>query len=59
MNEVLPILMERDDLSRHEALEVMREAREAMLEALDEGLDPEEVFADITGLEPDYIWSVL
>ena len=43
----------------NEALEVMREAREAMLEALDEGLDPEEVFADITGLEPDYIWSVL
>ena len=52
MNEVLTILMERDGLSRHEALEVMREA-------LDEGLDPEEVFADITGLEPDYIWSVL
>lgn len=59
MNEVLTILMERDGLSRHEALEVMREARAAMLEALDVGIDPEEVFADITGLEPDYIWSVL
>lgn len=31
MNEVLTILMERDGLSRHEALEVMREARAAML----------------------------
>ena len=59
MNEILYIRMERDGLSRHEALEVMREAREAMLEALDMGLDPEEVFSDITGLEPDYIWSVL
>ena len=59
MNEVLTILMERDGLSRHEALEERSDAREAMREALGGGLDTEEVFADITGLEPDYIWSVL
>ena len=59
MNELLTILMLRDGLSREEALETIRDAREAVMEALENGDDPEEIFADIMGLEPDYIIGII
>ncbi|EFL85802.1 hypothetical protein HMPREF0326_01505 [Desulfovibrio sp. 3_1_syn3] len=59
MNELLTILMRRDGLSREEALETIRDAREAVMEALENGDDPEEIFADIMGLEPDYIIGII
>ncbi len=59
MRELLTILMRRDGLTREEAIEILREAHEAVLEAIDNGEDPEEVFMDITGLEPDYIMDII
>lgn len=59
MRELLTILMRRDGLTREEALETLRDAREAVLEAIQNGDDPEDVFMDITGLEPDYIMNII
>ena len=59
MRELLTILMRRDGLTREEALETLRDAREAVLEAIQNGDDPEDAFMDITGLEPDYIMNII
>ena len=59
MLELLTILMRRDGLTREEALENLCNAREAVLEAIENGDDPEDVFMNITGLEPDYIVGII
>ena len=59
MRELLTILMRRDGLTREEAFETLRDAREAVLEAIQNGDDPEDAFMDITGLEPDYIMNII
>ena len=59
MRELLTILMRRDGLTREEALETLRDARGAVLEAIQNGDDPEDAFMDITGLEPDYIMNII
>jgi len=59
METLLDILMQRDGLSEEEALELIEEVREACLEAIDQGEDPEEVFIDMLGLEPDYLYDIL
>ncbi|MDE7064114.1 MAG: hypothetical protein K2O70_01410 [Desulfovibrionaceae bacterium] len=59
MRELLTILMHRDGLTREEALETVRDARAAVLEAIENGDDPEDAFMDITGLEPDYIMDII
>jgi len=59
METVLDILMQRDGLSEEEALELIEEVKEACLEAIDQGEDPEEVFIDMLGLEPDYLYDIL
>lgn len=56
-NEVVRILMERDDLTREEAEERVDEVREMLSEA-----DPweiEDILADELGLEMDYIFDIL
>lgn len=52
--ELLQILMERDNLTKTEALEQIRDMKQAVAE----GDDPEEVLYDI-GLEPDFILDIL
>lgn len=47
-------LIERDELSRTEAREALREARLRIVQ----GDDPEEVLEDY-GLEPDYVMDLL
>jgi len=59
METLLDILMQRDGLSEEEALELIEEVKEACLEAIDQGEDPEEVFIDMLGLEPDYLYDIL
>ena len=59
MKRVVGILMRRDGISREEATEQVHECREAMMEAIENGDDPEEIFMDFIGLEPDYIQEVL
>lgn len=55
MKEIINILMERDGLSLKEAKLLILETRNMILSALENGDDPEEVLADMLGLEPDYI----
>ena len=60
MKDLKRTLMERDDLSSREADELIEEVREAMMESIESGEgDAEEIFTDMTGLEPDYIFDVL
>ena len=53
--------MERDDLTSEEADEIISEGKSEIYEMLEEGdiCDIEDVFADIFGLEPDYIFDIL
>jgi len=59
MQNVISILMQRDGLTHEDARDLVREARAAILEASHEGGDPEEVWTDMTGLEPDYILDII
>lgn len=51
---LLKILMQRDNLSKAEALEQISDMQQAVLE----GENPEELLYDI-GLEPDYVFDIL
>ncbi len=55
---IVKLLMEREDISREEANEMLWDARGEVLDALD-GEDAEEIFTDITGLEPEYMSCIL
>jgi len=59
MKPLKQTLMERDLLTSDEADDLIKETRELMLEAIEIGEDAEEVFSDMTGLEPDYIMEIL
>lgn len=60
LRKVVNIIMERDNLSFDDAKEDVLECRRAMLEALDSGEDdPEEILAELLGLEPDYIFDLI
>lgn len=59
MNELVKILMERDGLTERQAISLLQEAKTAILEAIAEGDDPQEVWDDYVGLEPDYIPCLL
>ena len=52
--QLLTILMRRDNLSKAEALDLISEMQQAVLN----GENPEELLYDI-GLEPDYIFDIL
>lgn len=54
-NRLVQILMERDDMGRDEAEDLLRDARAAV----GEGEDPEEILQDYFGLEPDYVFDLL
>lgn len=56
-NPIIKILMERDDCTFEEALELFTEARAAFDN--EEYEDPEDVLQDMLGLEPDYIFDLL
>ena len=54
MNEIVRILMRRDEMTEEEAKEVVAEARLLIAD----GENPEEVLYDL-GLEPDYIFDLI
>lgn len=56
---LMQTLMRRDGLTEGEAREAISEARAAALDAIECGEDPEEVFMDCIGLEPDYIFDIM
>lgn len=57
-NKVVKILMERDDIDRETAEEMVRETRDELL-SLDNPLDADMVMATNLELEPDYIFDIL
>jgi hypothetical protein len=55
MDSLLNTIMKRDELTREDALALIDEAKQAVVD----GEDPEEVLLDHFGLEPDYIFDLL
>ena len=55
-NKVIEVLMERDGLTREEAIERVDEVRELIFE--DPGV-AEDILADELGLELDYIFDII
>lgn len=54
MNQIVKILMDRDEMSEKEAQEELMWAQQRV----HEGEDPEEVLLDLH-LEPDYIFDII
>ena len=54
MNEIVKVLMNRDEMTEEEAKELVAECRER----ISDGENPEEVLYDL-GLEPDYIFNLI
>lgn len=61
MNEIIRILMERDNLTYEEAKEMYEDTKSELMDAIDgtSGLDPEEVLMSELGLEMDYIFDLI
>ena len=56
-NNVVQILMDRDEMTRAEAQDRIDEVREMISEA--DPWDAEEILADELGLEIDYIFDII
>ncbi|SHI61131.1 hypothetical protein SAMN02745671_01141 [Anaerovibrio lipolyticus DSM 3074] len=54
MNELVRIFMERDKMTKQEAVEYVKDMRKRVWE----GEDPEEVLYE-EGLEPDYVFDLI
>lgn len=62
MNDIIEILMTRDELSYDDALDLYNQAKAEADEVLlnDGGLDDiENILSDYFGLEPDYIFDLI
>ena len=61
-NEIISILMRRDDMTREEAIHIIEETRDEIAYAIENGagLDEiEDILADYLMLEPDYLIEFL
>lgn len=58
VEEVVKILMERDDMSRKEALEIIEETKAAFAECDYDSGQCEDLMLDL-GLEPDYLFAFI
>jgi len=52
-------LMERDGLTRAEATEQVADARERLMQLLDQGETPFDFCMEEFGLEPDYLFDLI
>lgn len=61
MNKVVEILIERDKMTKDEAVRLLVETREEIYEAMDAGeIDcVEDILMDELGLEMDYLFDIL
>lgn len=57
MNPVVKILMERDELTEEEAIELVKETKEDLMNNCCN--DREDIIMENLGLEPDYIMDIL
>ena len=51
--------MRRDKMTAEEAEDLIREAKQDLLDRLDAGEYPDEICAEWFGLEPDYIMELI
>ena len=56
---IVKILMDRDGMSRADAVELVRDARVDLSDRLDSGEMPDDICAEWFGLEPDYIYELM
>ena len=59
IENVVNILMQREELSRKDALRWVYEALEWVEIAISRGEDPDDIWVDQTGLEPDYLYNII
>lgn len=59
IEEIVAILMRREKLSREDALLWVYEALEWVEIAISRGENPDDIWMDQTGLEPDYLYNIL
>ena len=59
IEEVVAIFMRKEELSREDALNWVNEALEWVEIAISRGEDPDDIWVDQTGLEPDYLYNIL
>jgi hypothetical protein len=60
VNEIVSLLMERDGISKAQALEEMKDCRDCILQAIETcEEDPVDILMDMLGLEPDYLIDLL
>jgi hypothetical protein len=57
--DIKETLMRRDGLSESEADRLLDELYEDLMQAIEDGEDPDEVLMDQVGLEPDYLEGFL
>lgn len=57
MKRVIQILMERDGISRKEAIELISQTREELLQC--DPFEADEIMMSMLGLEPDFILDIL
>lgn len=55
-NQIIAVLMKRDNMTRHQATAELLQGRKMVFE---QGESPEDVLADFFGLEMDYIFDLL
>lgn len=58
-NGIVNLIARRDNMDIMEARELVTECQQAMIEAMQNGDDPEEILAQELGLEPDYLFDLL
>ena len=60
MSEIKKVLMERDGMTAIEANELIAEAKDQLMDYLDNGEEylAEDICAEFFGLEPDYIMEL-
>lgn len=56
MEKIIKILMERDEMTRQEAIRLIKETQEEIMESPDEA---EDIMLDNLGLEMDYIFDIM
>ena len=59
MEKIIRILMERDGISREEAVSIVKDVKEMMEECNYDPAECEEIFEMELGLEPDYMPSLI
>lgn len=59
MKSIKEVLMERDELTDDEALDLIKEAKEDLTKRLEAGEMPFDICSEWFGLEEDYIFELM